>query len=141
MTAEGGLLLLDRPGEPLGAYLRSVLTAAGLLGDGVGGVVLPQLTGEVICQVYAGICRTEEAQRTLEALLAGRRVWTPAEGLSQLGQGPLGRRVRERLCCLRRAGLVVCPLGELAALAAGGRERGYGAGPGAGFGLVHQKIR
>lgn len=141
MAAEGGVLLLDEPGEPLGAYLRSVLSAAGALGGGEGGLVLPRLTGETICQVYAGVCQSETARRTLETLLAGRRVWTPREGLSHLGHGPLGRLVAERLWCLRRAGLVVCPLGELAALAGGGRERGHGAGPGMRFGLVHEKIR
>lgn len=141
MAPEGGLLLLDEPGEPLGMYLRSVLGDLGALGDGESGLVLPRLTGETVCQVYAGVCRQETAEQVLAALLAGRRVWTPKEGLSDLGRGPLGRLVAERLWCLRRAGLVVCPLGELAAWATGGRERGYGAGPGAGVRLVHQKDR
>ncbi len=141
MTAEGGLALLDQPGEPLGAYLRAVLDRAGLLGDGSGGLVLPVLTGQVVCQVYAGVCPDDRARQVLDALLACRSVWVPEEGLSDLGTGPLGRLVRERLYTLRRAGLRICPLGRLAALAAGEGERGYGAGPGPGFGLVHQKIR
>lgn len=141
MAAEGGLLLLDEPGEPLGIYLRSVLNAQGLLGDGGDGLVLPRLTGTAICQVYAGVCPDQTARQVLEALLAGRRVWTPREGLSDMGRGPLGRLVSERLWCLRRAGLAVCPLGELAARARAGRERGYGAGPGLRFGLVYEKIR
>ncbi len=141
MTAEGGLALLDEPGEPLGAYLRRALEAEGLLGDGRDGLVLPVLTGQLICQVYAGVCTGDPARRVLEALLAGRPVWTVQEGLSQLGTGALGRLVRERLYTLRRAGLRICPLGRLAPLAAEERERGYGAGPGPRFGLVHQKIR
>lgn len=141
MAPEGGLLLLDEPGEPLGAYLRSVLDGLGALGDGTGGLVLPRLTGGMVCQIYAGVCRQETAEKVLAALLAGRRVWTPKEGLSDFGRGPLGRLVAERLWCLRRAGLVVCPLGELAAWATGGRERRYGAGPGAGVRVVHQKDR
>lgn len=141
MTAEGGLLLLDEPGEPLGLYLRSALGRAGLLGQGGGGLVLPRLTGDIICQVYAGVCPDERAGQVLGALLEHRRVWCPREGLSELGSGPLARLVRERLWTLRRSGLTVCPLGELAALAGGGRERGYGAGPGTGVRLVHQKIR
>ncbi len=141
MAPEGGLLLLDEPGEPLGIYLRSVLTAAGALGDGGSGLVLPRLTGETVCQVYAGICAQEPAQKVLSALLAGRPVWTPKEGLSDFGRGSLGRLAAERLWCLRRSGLVICPLGELAAWATGGRERRYGAGPGAGVRLVHQKDR
>lgn len=141
MTAEGGLLLLDEPGEPLGVYLRHALEAEGALGDGSGGVVLPVLTGQTICQVYAGVCVEPQARQVLEALLASRPVWTPEEGLSDLGSGPLGRLVRERLYTLRRAGLRVCPLGRLAALAARGGERDHGAGPGPRFGLVYQKIR
>lgn len=139
----GGLALLDEPGEPLGAYLRYALEAKGLLGDGSAGLVLPRLTGEVICQVYAGVCQSETARRTLEALLASRRVWCPWEGLGDLGRGALGRLVRERLWVLRRGGLVLCPLGQLAQLAEEkqGRRRGYGAGPGAGFGVVYPKIR
>lgn len=141
MTAEGGLLLLDAPGEPLGVYLRSALAGVGALGDGSGGVVLPVLTGQIVCQVYAGVCPDERARQVLEALLAGRPVWTPEEGLSDLGVGALGRLVRERLYTLRRAGLRLCPLGRLAALATEERERAYGTGPGPRFGLVHQKIR
>lgn len=142
--AEEKLLLLDEPGEPLGAYLRQVLTAADALGDGSGGVVLPRLTGEVICQVYAGVCLLEPARLTLACLLAGRRVWCPWEGLEPPPRGPLGRRVRERLWALRRGGLVLCPLGQLAQLAQGAREgrgSGYGAGPGAGVYLVRPKNR
>ncbi len=141
------LLLLDEPGEPLGAYLRHVLTAAGLLGDGGGGLVLPRLTGALICQVYAGVCQDRPARLVLEALLAGRRVWCPWEGLERLGRGPLERLVAERLWTLRRSGLVLCPLGQLAALAAGagarqgGRGSSYGVGPGAGLGVVYPKIR
>lgn len=144
--AGNGLLLLDEPGEPLGAYLRHVLGAEGLLGDG-GGLVLPRLTGALICQVYAGVCQDRPARLTLETLLAGRRVWCPWEGLEQTGRGPLERLVAERLWTLRRSGLVLCPLGQLAALAAGagerqaGRGRHYGVGPGAGLGVVYPKIR
>lgn len=141
MTAEGGLLLLDVPGEPLGAYLRSALDAAGLLGAGGDGVVLPVLTGQTVCQVYAGVCLEPQARQVLAALLAGRPVWTPEEGLSDFGTGALGRLVRERLYTLRRAGLRLCPLGRLAAMAAEEREREHGAGPGPRFGLVHQKVR
>ncbi len=141
MPAEGGLALLDVPGEPLGVYLRSALDAAGLLGDGSDGVVLPVLTGQTVCQVYAGVCLEEPARQVLAALLAGRPVWTPEEGLSDLGTGALGRLVRERLYTLRRAGLRICPLGRLAALAAYRGERDHGAGPGPRFGLVYQKIR
>lgn len=142
--ADGGLRLLDEPGEPLGAYLRSALAAANALGDGSGGVVLPRLTGALICQVYAGVCPREPAGAVLEALLAGRGVWCPWEGLELTGRGALARLVRERLWTLRRSGLVLCPLGQLAQMAAQGRgERrsGYGAGPGAGVYLVYPKIR
>lgn len=141
--AEGGLLLLDEPGEPLGAYLRKVLADRGLLGDGSAGLVLPRLTGEMVCQAYAGVCLCENAQRVLAALLAGKPVWCPREGLELLGRGSLYRLVRERLCALRRAGLVLCPLGQLADLAGGDdkRRRSYGAGPGPGLGVVHEKVR
>lgn len=140
--AEGGLRLLDEPGEPLGVYLRHVLEREGLLGDGAGGLVLPRLTGETICQVYAGVCIEEPARPALEALLSGKRVWCPWEGLELTGRGPLRGLVRERLWALRRSGLVLCPLGQLARLAGGEeRRRGYGAGPGAGVGLVYPKIR
>ena len=140
--AEGNLRLLDEPGEPLGVYLRHVLDREGLLGDGSGGLVLPRLTGEVICQVYAGVCTKEPARLVLEALLSGKRVWCPWEGLELTGRGPLLRLVRERLWALRRSGLVLCPLGQLARLGGGEeRRRGYGAGPGAGVHLVYPKIR
>lgn len=141
--AEPGLLLLDQPGEPLGAYLRSVLTARGLLGGGETGLVLPRLTGETVCQVYAGVCAGEEPRQVLAALLAGKRVWCPWEGVELLGRGSLYRLVRERLYTLRRAGLTLCPLGQLADLAGGEekRRRGYGVGPGPGLGVVHEKIR
>ena len=135
------VLLLDEPGEPLGVYLRSVLEAAGVLGDGRDGLVLPRLTGEIICQVHAGVCHSEVAENVLATLLAGKRVWTPREGLSDLGRGPLARLTAGRLWDLRRSGLILCPLGELAARVKSGRERGYGTGPGPGFGLVHQKIK
>lgn len=141
--AEGGLLLLDEPGEPLGAYLRSALAARGLLGDGADGLVLPRLTGETVCQVYAGLCPQPPAQQVLAALLEGRTVWCPWEGMELLGRGALYRLVRERLWTLRRSGLRLCPLGQLAALAGGEdrRRRGYGTGPGPGVGVVHQKVR
>lgn len=141
--AEGGLRLLDEPGEPLGAYLRHALEREGLLGDGSGGLVLPRLTGEVICQVYAGVCAAERPRLVLDALLASRRVWCPWEGLELTGRGPLGHLVRERLWCLRRSGLVLCPLGQLAQAVRGreGRRSGYGIGPGAGVYLVYPKDR
>lgn len=141
--AERGLLLLDEPGEPLGAYLRSALAARGLLGDGSAGLVLPRLTGETVCQVYAGVCPDAAAQKVLGALLAGKRVWCPWEGLELLGRGALYRLVRERLFTLRRAGLTLCPLGQLAQLAGGENKRrgSYGAGPGPGLGVVHAKVR
>lgn len=140
---KAGLLLLDQPGEPLGAYLRSALAARGLLGDGSTGLVLPRLTGETVCQVYAGVCPDAAAQRVLEALLAGRSVWCPWEGLELLGRGALYRLCRERLCVLRRAGLRLCPLGQLAQMAGGETKRrgSYGAGPGPGLGVVHAKVR
>lgn len=142
-NTERGLALLDEPGEPLGAYLRYALTQAGLLGDGSAGLVLPRLTGTAICQVYAGVCQDETARRTLECLLAQRRVWCPWEGLEELGTGPLGRLVRERLWTLRRGGLVLCPLGQLAQIAAqeGGRRSGYGAGTSGRVGLVYPQGR
>lgn len=141
--AEGGLLLLDEPGEPLGAYLRSALTARGLLGDGSAGLVLPRLTGETVCQVYAGVCPAPAAAKVLAALLAGRPVWCPWEGVGLLGRGALYRLVRERLFTLRRAGVILCPLGQLADLAGGDekRRRRYGAGPGPGLGVVYEKVR
>lgn len=141
--AEQGLLLLDEPGEPLGAYLRSALAARGLLGDGSAGLVLPRLTGETVCQVYAGVCPDAAAQKVLGALLVGKRVWCPWEGLELLGRGALYRLVRERLFTLRRAGLTLCPLGQLAQLAGGENKRrgSYGAGPGPGLGVVHAKVR
>ena len=136
------LKLLDEPGEPVGAYLRHVLQQRGLLGDGSGGLVLPRLTGAVICQVYSGVCTGDVAVQVLECLLSGRRVWCPWEGLALTGRGPLERLVRERLWALRRSGLVLCPLGQLADLAANGqRGRQYGIGPGAGVYLVYPKIR
>ena len=135
------VLLLDEPGEPLGVYLRSVLEADDLLGDGRGGLILPRLTGETICQVHAGVCQSDAARQVLAALLAGKQVWTPWEGLSHLGRGPLARLTAQRLWDLRRSGLVLCPLGELADWVKTGREREYGAGPGARFRLVHQKIK
>lgn len=139
----GGLALLDEPGEPLGAYLRYELERRGLLGDGSWGLALPRLTGALICQVYAGVCQSESARRTLECLMAGRRVWCPWEGLDSLGRGALGRLVRERLWVLRRSGLVLCPLGQLAQMVEDRdeRRRGYGAGPGAGLGMVYPKVR
>lgn len=142
-AAEGNLRLLDQPGEPLGAYLRYALTQAGLLGDGSGGLVLPRLTGETVCQVYSGVCTKEVSGQVLECLLAGRRVWCPWEGLSDFGTGPLARRVRERLEALRRSGLILCPLGQLAQMAArgAGRGRGYGAGTGGRVGVVYPKGR
>lgn len=140
---ERGLRLLDEPEEPLGAYLRYALTRAGLLGDGTAGLVLPRLTGSVICQVYGGVCSQESARQTLECLLAGRRVWCPWEGLEELGAGPLARLVRERLWRLRRSGLVLCPLGQLAQMAAqgAGRGSGYGVWTGGRFGVVYPKGR
>lgn len=140
---KGGLALLDEPDEPLGAYLRSVLTREGLLGDGSLGLVLPRLTGPVICQVYGGVCVDGAARAALGHLLARRRVWCPWEGLEELGTGPLGRLTRERLWTLRRSGLVLCPLGQLARLAAQEAERGsgYGVGTGSRLGVVYPKIR
>lgn len=140
---EGGLALLNEPDEPLGAYLRCVLSRAGLLGDGTAGLVLPRLTGTVICQVYGGVCTDETARAALECLLRRRRVWCPWEGLEELGTGPLGRLVRERLWTLRRSGLVLCPLGQLAGMAAQEAEggSGYGAGTSGRFGVVYPKIR
>ena len=140
--AEGNLRLLDEPGEPVGAYLRHALEGRGLLGDGSGGLVLPRLTGGIICQVYSGVCTDEFARQVLECLLSGRRVWCPWEGLERTGRGPLAGLVRERLWLLRRSGLVLCPLGQLAELAAHGQgRRSYGIGPGAGVCLVYPKIR
>lgn len=140
---ESGLRLLDEPGEPLGAYLRCVLSRAGLLGDGSAGLVVPGLTGMTVCQVYSGVCQGEPARSMLECLLAGRRVWCPWEGLEEFGTGPLGRLIRERLWTLRRSGLVLCPLGQLAQMAAqgSGRGSGYGAGAGGRIGVVYQKGR
>ena len=139
---EGNLKLLDQPGEPVGAYLRHVLEQRGLLGDGSGGLVLSRLTGKTICQVYAGVCTDDVAGQVLENLLAGRAVWCPWEGLERTGRGPLERLIRERLWVLRRSGLVLCPLGQLADVAAQGqRGRKYGIGPGAGVYLVYPKIR
>lgn len=137
-----GLLLLDEPGEPLGVYLRSALTARGLLGDGRLGLVLPRLTGETVCQVYAGVCTASTAQKVLAALLAGKPVWCPWEGMELLGRGALYRLCRERLCVLRRSGLILCPLGQLAQLAGEENKRrgSYGAGPGPGLGMVHKKV-
>lgn len=138
-----GLRLLDREGEPLGAYLRQTLERWELLGDGSLGLVLPRLGGTTICQVYSGVCIEDEARQVLEQLLAGRRVWCPREGVEELGRGSLGRAVRERLWLLRRSGLVLCPLGQLAQLARQERERGrrYGIWPGDRLGVVYPKGR
>ncbi len=136
--AEGGLKLLDEPGEPLGAYLRHALDARGLLGDGSAGLVLPRLTGAIVCQVYAGVCAQGPAEQVLACLLDGRPVWCPREGVEAMGRGPLERLTRERLWLLRRSGLILCPLGELAQMARRGRRgRGYGTGPGERFGVVY----
>ena len=136
------LKLLDQPGEPMGAYLRQVLEQRGLLGDGSGGLVLPRLTGKTICQVYAGVCTEDIAAQVLESLLDRRPVWCPWEGLERTGRGPLAGLIRERLWTLRRSGLVLCPLGQLADWANHGqRGRNHGIGPGAGVYLVYPKIR
>lgn len=123
MARSEGLRLLDLPGDPLAVYLRGALAQEGLLNEAGPDVALPRLTGAVVCQVYSGVCRQETAERVLGALLGGRRVWCPWEGVEPLGRGPLGRLMGERLWTLRRSGLVLCPLGQLAARAAGRDER------------------
>lgn len=102
--------------SPRWDYLCRELEARGLLAPGapeaLGGVVLPTLAGETVCQVWAGVCLSNESRALFHALLTGGSAWAPWEGVA-LGDGVMARRVRSRLEELEEAGLILCPLTQL----------------------------
>lgn len=117
----GRVLFLADPDDPLGAYLRQSIGAETVVTEeteqlpACRGVVLARLTARTVCEVWAGVCLSRESGAVFQALLEGKPVWTPEEGgfWSRIDRNPLGARVKERFCELRRAGLLLLPAGEI----------------------------
>lgn len=129
MTAEP-LLLLTAGQDPLAPLFRAVLgrlslpwTEEGAALSHCWGVAVTQLVPRSVSEVYAGICLTPQAALLHDALWQRKPVFVPLEGVDwPRGGGVLRLRWRERLAQLRRAGLVLAPVGEILTKIAHGQE-------------------